>query len=76
MDFGFENCCLHNLLMQTRLEPAQVPEKLFSMSFGEAKVRHGDRIFQKHIFVYTDLHVFPVFAMFCKEFRVKSGKDT
>ena len=52
MDFGFEGSCLHNFLMRTRVEPPQVPENLFSMSFGEAKVWYGDPIFHKHLFLH------------------------
>ena len=51
IDFGFEVIALHNLLMQTRLEPPQAPEMLFSMSFGPFKVRHGDHIFHKDAFL-------------------------
>ena len=51
MDFGFETTALHIFLMRTRLEPRQVPENLFSMSFGEFKVRHVHTIFQKPRFL-------------------------
>ena len=54
MDFAFEQSGLHNFLWRTSLDRREVSKKLFSISFGGVKGRHGGIIFwqclKKHDF--------------------------